>query len=189
MVDESILLDVLLNLLLLVAFDSHFVAFLSKFIILHLLNELVLIVHTLTHLLFLNEASCSVHSEHSFLLTLALVLSFSDLALAIRTTNGSQVVMVHAFLEFISLLHPISLSGVTVSQLLNGRANLHASFSLGHIISHLFHLHSFLVSSLEDVLGLHLLSNIILVVSVSSDPVAFDHVCIELFLIHILLVT
>lgn len=97
--------------------------------------------------------------------------------------------MVHALLELISLLHSVPLSGVTVSQLLNGRANLHPSFSLRYIVCHLLHLHSFLVSSLEDVLCLHLLSEIILVVSVSSDPVAFDHVGIKLFLIHILLVT
>merc|ERR1712166_885958 len=58
LVDEGVLLDVLLNLLLLVALDSHFVTFLSKLVILHLFYQLVLVVHTLTHLLFLDKASC-----------------------------------------------------------------------------------------------------------------------------------
>jgi len=62
LVDEGVLLDVLLNLLLLVALDSHFVAFLSELVILHLFNQLVLVVHTLTHLLLLDKASCRVHS-------------------------------------------------------------------------------------------------------------------------------
>lgn len=62
LVDEGVLLDVFLNLLLLVALDSHFVAFFSELVILHLFNQLVLVVHTLTQLLLLDKASCRVHS-------------------------------------------------------------------------------------------------------------------------------
>jgi hypothetical protein len=102
----------------------------------------------------LDKASGSIHADHSFLLTFALVLSFLDLALAFRTSYSSEVVMVHALLEFISLLHSVSLGGVTVSELLNGRADLHLSFSFSKLICDFLLLHGICVSFLEDFLGL-----------------------------------
>jgi len=189
LVDDRILVNMLLNLLLLVVLNCRLIALFSKLVILHLFDELVLVVHALTELLFLHKASRSIHTEHSFLLTFALVLGFADLALAFRTTYSSEVVMVHALLELISLLHSVSLCRVTVSKLLNGRTNFHSSFSFGKLICEFLLLKSFPVALLEDVLGLHLLSDEIFVVSVSSDSIALYHVCVKLFFVHALLVS
>ena len=189
LVDNSILVNVLLNLSSLIVLDSHLVAFLSKLIVLHLLNELVLVIHALTELLFLYETSSGVHTKHSFLLTFSLILGFADLALTFGTAYSSKIVVVHALLKLISLLHSISLSGVTVSKLLNGSAHFHASFSLSKVICYSLLLHGIKVALFEDVLGLHLLSNKILVVSISSNSIALHHVCVELLLIHFLLVS
>jgi hypothetical protein len=188
LVDNSILIDVLLNLGSLVVLDGHLVTLFSEFIILHLLDELVLVIHALTELLFLHEASSGVHAEHSFLLTLALVLGFADLALAFRTAYSSEVIVVHALLKFISLLHSISLCGVTVSELLNGSAHFHASFSLSEFISYSLLLHGISVSLLEYVLSLCFLCQVVLVVSISSNSIALHHIGVKLLFIHFLLV-
>lgn len=98
LVNNGILIEVLLNLSLLVVFDRHFVAFLSKLVILHLFDKLILVIHALTELLLLHEASSSIHAHHSFLLAFALVLGLTDLTLAFRATNSAEIVVVHTFL-------------------------------------------------------------------------------------------
>jgi len=55
-------MDVLLNLSSLVVLYSHLITLFSEFIILHLLDELVLVIHTLTELLFLHETSSGIHA-------------------------------------------------------------------------------------------------------------------------------
>jgi len=110
------------------------------------------------------------------------------MALTLRTSYSSEIVVVHALLKFISLLHSISLCGVTVSELLNGSAHFHASFSLSEFISYSLHVHAFSVSLLEDVLSLCFLCQVVLVVSISSYPIALHHISVKLLFIHFLLV-
>lgn len=98
LVDDSILLEMLLDLLLLVLLHSHLVALFSKLIILHLLDKLILVVHALAELLLLDEASSCIHAHHSFLLALTLFLSLLYLTLAFGTAYLPEIVVVHTFL-------------------------------------------------------------------------------------------
>jgi hypothetical protein len=89
---------------------------LRKLIILHLPQELVLIIDALFYLLILDEARCSVHSVHGLFLLKILLFSETEMFLTSRTADRSQIVVIHALLNSIDLFHALTLDRISISK-------------------------------------------------------------------------
>ena len=95
--------------------------------------------------------------------------------------------MVHALLQFISLLHLLPLHRISVSELLNSGTDLHCLLCLFKFLLHFSLFHDGGILSGEKLPLIVLVGSPVGFILISRYSIPLDHVCVHLFLLFLLI--